>query len=400
MNASAALSARRLLHASAFGIAWTAYLPVGAKYAVALLAAGAAIHARRDGSRSTAQPAWRPMLALLALLALSSLWSPAPWAEIASQLGLYGLLLLVPLLAPYLPAEAAQRAVTHFIGWSAVLALLFVLNAAQALPASPLWSHTVQAEGNQRICNSLLLAIAGALAVRRAVAAPPWRPRSAWCLIAALIIAGLALQDRRTGMVALPLLLLAAAVADARTPRRRLALGALVAVATVAAWLALGSVRDRFEEGWRELLADAPAENVATSWGQRLRMFELTAAMVAERPLAGHGIASWRTLWQQRVPPSSVIAANTTPHNEYLLIAQQAGLAGLAMLLWLWASMARESLRAGAGGVPALLVWVAMAWAGLFNAVLRDGKFALPLLLLAALTAAAARASVPDQPSR
>jgi hypothetical protein len=42
--------------------------------------------------------------------------------------------------------------------------------------------------------------------------------------------------------------------------------------------------------------------------------------------------------------------------------------------------------------VPAsLLVWGALAWAGFFNVVLRDGKFAVPLLMLAALAWAGAR---------
>jgi hypothetical protein len=34
------------------------------------------------------------------------------------------------------------------------------------------------------------------------------------------------------------------------------------------------------------------------------------------------------------------------------------------------------------------MAWTALAWVGLFNAALRDAKFALPLLLLAALGSA------------
>jgi O-antigen ligase len=73
------------------------------------------------------------------------------------------------------------------------------------------------------------------------------------------------------------------------------------------------------------------------------------------------------------------------------MVASQAGLLGLTLLIgWLLAQL-RTALRQGDAGVPALLVWLAMAGAGLFNVVLRDAKFGVPLLMLAALATAAAR---------
>jgi hypothetical protein len=44
------------------------------------------------------------------------------------------------------------------------------------------------------------------------------------------------------------------------------------------------------------------------------------------------------------------------------------------------------------------MVWSTLACVGLFNAGLRDAKFALPLLLLAALSVAARRDSKPQIP--
>ena len=56
----------------------------------------------------------------------------------------------------------------------------------------------------------------------------------------------------------------------------------------------------------------------------------------------------------------------------------------------------RQSWRAGPGSHAALLVWAAMAAAGFFNVILRDGRFAVPLLMVAAL-AWAARPEGPSQ---
>jgi hypothetical protein len=43
------------------------------------------------------------------------------------------------------------------------------------------------------------------------------------------------------------------------------------------------------------------------------------------------------------------------------------------------------------------MAWSAIAWTGLFNVVLRDAKFALPLLLVAGLAGAVQRGS--DKPA-
>ena len=90
----------------------------------------------------------------------------------------------------------------------------------------------------------------------------------------------------------------------------------------------------------------------------------------------------------QRVQAGTPLAANTTPHNEYLYVAVQCGVLGLALLIWLMAAPLSHALRAGCSGIPSLLVWVSIGYTGLFNAVLRDARLALPLLLLAAIAAA------------
>jgi O-antigen ligase len=373
--------------------AWACYLPLGTKYITivpAALCAALVLWRHRHVQRLQAAPGLWASVALLGALALSAAWSPAPWPLIGSHLGQYGLLLLVPLIGTACPPAVARRALRHFMLASAIVGLLFVLAAADLLPAAPLWRTTIDAEGNQRIATSILLALAATLALQTGLQAAA-APRAFWLLAAVSCAAGLALQDRRSGMLLLPLLLVAWTLVRQPGAWRRLGLLVAIVLAALAASQFADGVRGRLAEGVAELRQYKADDHVATSWGQRLRMWQLTGAMVQERPLAGHGVASWRGLWQERVTPGTALAAHSTPHNEYLLLAQQAGGIGAALWLWLLAEGLRQAAIRGAAGLPSLLVWTTIAWTGLFNAVLRDTKFSLPLILLAALALAASR---------
>jgi O-antigen ligase len=392
-------AAKRVLALFTVLAAWACYAPLGAKYATVLtcaLAAGAALIAGTRPTPVRQAPALTASLALPALLAVSALWSPAPVADIGSHLWLYTLPLLVPIVGSACSAQVARRALAHFVVASAAVGVLFVLAAAAWLPPSALWSHTTtDAEGNQRIATSILLALGAALAGWLLLQARG-RARGGWALAGAACVAGLALQDRRSGMLLLPVVLLAWALARQQGLWRRLLVTLAIVAAAALAWQLSSGVRARFDEGVREVQQFRADDTVATSWGQRLRMWQVTAGMVAERPLLGHGVASWKTLWRQRVTPGTALYEHTTPHSEYLLLAQQAGVAGAGVLLWLLAAALRRAVAAGPAGVPALLAWSSLACLGLFNAVLRDAKFALPLLLLAAMGTALARRDPDD----
>ena len=343
------------------------------------------------------EPAAASALAFWAWSALTTLWSLGPWQEAIAQVGLYALILSVPLIGFTLPAQWAQRTLQHFCIAAAVVGSLCLLKSWDFLPAPDtwLWKSTVASEGNQRIVTSLLLALGCTLALREACLS--WRREMArwaalgWCAVACAAALGLAAQDRRTGMVTLPVLLLLLSAGMVPAQRASRTRRWTMALAALGCCLALGAaspgVRDRFAEGLQELARYDAMEAVANSWGMRLRMVEQSVQMAAESPLAGHGLGSWATLWTQRVPPGSLLAQQRTPHSEVLLVAVQTGLPGaILLLLALW-TQATRGLRRGLEPVaPAsLLVWSALAWAGLFTVVLRDATFALPLLMLAAL---------------
>lgn len=365
------------------GAAWSAYLPLGVQYSVLLASGGLAVVLLARAQR-LAELRCHPLLLLPLLFwlwtALSMLWSVAPQRDIVGHLWHYVLpLWLLPLARTIQPADA-QRALRHFIVISTIAALL--------LP----WLLPGRITGNYRIAFSLLLALSAALAVIEALATEPtWRQRAPWLVAALFCAVGLALQDRRTGMLALPLLLGALAWARQRSWWRRIALVGAVMMAALLVWQFSPTVQSRFAEGISELRAYPPEGEVASSWGMRLRLLEVSAQMFLERPFSGHGVGAWLTLWQQRAPGGALLQAHTTPHSEYLLVAVQGGAVGLLLFVLAVGAFGVAAWRRGRDADAALLVWLAFAFAGLFNVVLRDAKFALPLLMLGAIAWAASR---------
>jgi O-antigen ligase len=375
--------------------AWCTYAPLGAKYFTWLLASGlavAVVQRQRAWRVAFAAPGPRLLLALTLWMWLSALWSAAPADRWVAHGWTHLLPLSTVLLAWACPAAAARRFVWHFAAASATVGALWWWDRHIGLPASMLWTSTVDASGNERIASSTLLAVGAALACWLASQADT--PRQRWLAVALAVLAtaGLTAQDRRTGMLLLPLLLTVWALTAPRRADVKAVLAIGVLAAASATWMLSDGVRARFDEGRRELLAYRSGPTaVDTSWGLRLRMAELTWQMVEERPLAGHGLGSWQMLWHQRVPPGTREADNSTPHNEYLNVATQAGVPAALLLLAWWLAMAWAALRAGRIGVPALMLWLTLALGALANAVMRDAKWALPLWLLAGLCTALMR---------
>jgi len=379
--------------------AWVMFLPVGLKYPLLLGLLGWALVRLRGAGLLQLLRHDRPLQAALLFwlgCLVSAAWSPAPPKQIVSQLGQYSLLMLAPVLAHGLPSAWAQRMLAHLSAACALLGACVVWGALFGMPWADtgLWLTTFQAEGNTRILSSLLLAIGGTLALDRACWVAQPRARWAWGLAGALALLGVLLQDRRSGMVVLPILL--ALLGWLRLASWRLRLGfvaALLAVCTLV-WQTAPGVRARFAEGLHELQHYQLNPTAPTSWGLRVLMIETSLDMIREKPLLGHGLASWQGEWFQRVPHTHyLLIENSTPHNDYLLVLAQGGVLGLALLLGWWWQVLRQAWRPGAGSHGALLVWASLAAAGFFNVILRDGRFAVPLLMVAALAWASRNAA-------
>jgi O-antigen ligase len=381
----------------ALACAWATFLPIGGKYLGYVgcgVAALVALHRAGALQRLWRQPGFLAAAAFYGFTLLSALWSSGSPRDIAGQLGLYSLLLLVPVIAAGCPPDFARQVLRYFALASAVVGTAIALDRHGLLPGGLVWHSTVESEGNQRIVTSLVLALGAAMAMVEALrSSGSVRQRWTWVAVATLSVLGLALQDRRTGMVALPVLLAVLGLAHQRRRHlgRALALLALVAGLSIAAWQWAPGVRGRIDEGLREMLTYQSTDTAATSWGMRLRLAEHTLDMARAAPIAGNGVGSWLVEWRRRVQPGLLISIHTTPHDEYLLVLSQLGAIGIVLLGWLLLGHLWRAWIAGDTGLAALVAWTAITWTGLFNVVLRDAKFALPLLLVAGLAGAVQR---------
>ncbi len=361
----------------ALAAAWCLYLPLSWQYLVVLCGAVVLAPAlvRETGWRGVwSEPVVAWTLVWWVWMLLSAAWSQAPAMQRVSSLWHGALPLAMFVLAARLPPRWSRTALAHFVGVSAAVALLLVIGFGERVT------------GNQRIVWSLLLALAAAFAVIEALDAAVPLERAMWAAAALLCTAGLGWQDRRSGMLVLPLLLLAIGGLRLASWLRRAALAGAVLAAALLVWHFSPAVQARFEEGLAELRDYRAQGDVATSIGMRLRMIDVTIDMIRERPWFGHGAGSWTGMWRERVQGGGeLLQAHLTPHNEYLLVMQQGGAVALVLFAAALGAMLRATWRRGAPAHAVLLVWITFVVAALFNAALRDAKLALPLMLVGAL---------------
>ncbi|MBH9553312.1 O-antigen ligase family protein [Inhella gelatinilytica] len=369
-------------------LAWSLWGSVTLKWMAALaLAMGALLHPRTDRVRRpwTQSGGARWALVLLVWMLISMAWSAASVTAALREWAHYLPLLLPALLADRLSPQWASRLRAHFVVSAALVGLATAVAGplTALLGAQPggtmLLSSTVMSEGNQRIATSLLLALGSVWALQIAATSSGTR-RVAWALAGLGSAWGLLNQDRRSGMVALAVLLVIWAISEGSLPRRLMKFSGLLLLFG-SIWVSSSQVQGRFQEGWHELEnADSPRA-VDTSWGQRAALTEGSLHMAQARPLAGWGLGSWEVWWRGQAPPNSPLARLRTAHNEYLQVLTQQGLVGLTLLLAWGVAMARATTTACA--VPqARAALVLLAVGALFNAVLRDSVFGLPLLIV------------------
>jgi O-antigen ligase len=365
--------------------------------AVLVFAALAAVE-RRTLPDALGNPVVAGGLALFLLYAASLLWTSAPTAEAARQLGSYRVLLM-PLI--FLPALADPRLRERTLRvMLAALALVLLLSWVQAFVPLPFARASQDPIGivdrdayvfndriRQSIHLSLLLLWAGGIALL--ATALPRKPRIAAAVLAMLCVINLLwLVKGRTGYVlvgALALFLLharagaaglAVAVLSAGVAAAAAALGLPVVSARIAG--TLGEIRDYLQTG----------ANNAT--GERLEMWSNSLRMIADAPLLGHGVDAYQGLSaaiyaaKGRVP----LEVYHDPHQEFLFVGVEIGLVGLALLaaglvgLWRLAARFDDDWRWITRGV--VVIYVS---AGLFNGLLNIGWTGYFFGLLLALVA-------------
>jgi len=273
-----------------------------------------------------------------------------------------------------------------------------LLPQRELVATAPSMRNTVFKEYTQQGLAWLML---GSMAVSVAACARSRAVRAtALALAAAVLVAvALLLQSRTAYLVLAPLVLywLWRWIATHRRYPRWVAASAGIAVAAVAVALALNAppVEQRLVSSLSAELRSYRDSQAPTSAGVRLRLWQDTLPIVAAAPVFGHGLGQWRPQHESRTAGHADAESFWFghPHQEFLLVLSEQGVAGLTVLLLLIVALSRRiaALPEPQRGFFACLVLIYLS-AGLFNGLWSDFTHRHTfVLLLACMPARAAR---------
>jgi len=212
---------------------------------------------------------------------------------------------------------------------------------------------------------------------------------------AALVINVLFFGMGRTGYLAIVGVTLCWAIL--RGGLRYTAIAALALTALLASAYAFSpTFHGRITKGWNELNATGPLKE-ETSIGVRVLFAKNALALIAERPILGYGLGSFKSVYAKYVDARytgyETLHAGD-PHNQYLYVVFEQGLAGLAIFLGLIVTLFRTFPKDAYGRLAACAL-TAWCLGCLFNSHFRtfpEGHFyALMIAILGAARVARPR---------
>jgi putative inorganic carbon (HCO3(-)) transporter len=331
---------------------------------------------------------WSAPAALGAALLLATTllaWAAAPAAPYAvPALARWGALFGVACGAAVVGGDpqARQRLLEAVAGAAAVVSALGVLQHLELLPLPiPVISAPGATFGNRNLAAE---AVAVALPLGCAAAAAA-RPAVRRALAAALVLALLylaATRARGAWLGAALGLATAALLARPRFTRRQVVLGALAALAAIAAGLLPGRSNPMYAGDAKRFASGADVvqasfDTRSTALRTRLGIWRRGLALVHDHPLVGVGPGNWPVAFPRYAEPGALHDGVLTmwlgprqAHDDFLERAAETGLVGLAALGFLIAGVAvtlrrrlaatddhadRVALAGAAGALVALL---------------------------------------------
>jgi len=366
----------------------TLFFPIGIMYTaivlyfIAWFGAGAL---REKWAEIRRHPVYTANLTLLAIVLLSAIFLSAGndyrWHGIIHYLVFVFLLLFSVGCedAVYRRAKLALFIGTLYAG------AVFCFAKLGWLPDWTIFSYYHQYAGNKSISLGIFLAIAAAWMLNEAFDANERRTLLAY-LAAYAFIEWVVVQFAVTRTGTLMVYLLSALVILRRLKfnRRSLAIVAVVSLVILGIVASNGDGNRRLK-GVGSAITALQDGSAGTGESNRLQFLQVTGAMIAEKPFVGFGIGGWRQEYPVRAQGLET-AFMSTPHNDYLLYGSELGVIGLILLAWIFGVLVRESLKAkSTKGTALLLVMVALVVSSMFNAMLRDWRFGVPLMLMIAI---------------
>ncbi|MCX7174781.1 MAG: O-antigen ligase family protein [Proteobacteria bacterium] len=323
------------------------------------------------------------ILLFCAVTALGCAYGLGSATDKLHYLGKYLTLLLVPLLLP-LFANRVDR-LRALVAFGAAMLLTLALSYSirfDWLPAGiralvdsrdpVMWGAGNPVVFKLHITHGFLMAIAAFLLM--IAARQVSRPRLRWTCMAFSFLAAcnvLLMVKGRTGFVVLAVL--GTYLVFRRFGRKGIIIAALgFALMVSAAYQWSSSFHARMQETISEAGAWREGKGDQTATGLRLDYYSNTLAIIRDQPWLGVGTGGFERAYGERIQNTQMLPSNN-PHNQYLLIAAQLGLVGLAALIFLYLTYWRQ-----AGGLTPSFqqiahgVLLAMLVGNLFNSFMLD----------------------------
>lgn len=300
---------------------------------------------------SMQQPVSRAALLLLVLLLLAMAYGATPFPKALALVGKYIDLMFIPIFMLALAEDRCRRnaRVAFLAAMAVTLFFSYLIRFEWIAPMSWMNQYTTPANPfifHSHITQNNFMAFAVFLALLEAREAATMSGRIGWSIFALLAtINVLFMVQGRTGY--LILLALVGWFAWSTLARQRYAQGKAwdwrhglailsgMAVLGLVAYHTSARLHERVALVMAEYQAWSPGQGRMTSTGQRLDFYYNTMQIVRDHPVTGVGSGGFPEAFKQQVQGTEVLLTNN-PHNEYLLIAVQTGLPGLALLLYLF----------------------------------------------------------------
>lgn len=341
-------------------------------FALLLLLVGYVIQGdfARKWAKIRAEPVAMASLLLLGLFIFSLAYTPLNLADALLYLNKYRELLLLPIILSFVESERWRR--VAYFAFLVALSLMICISYAKYfgwLPPGKREQQFVPLTGH--ITFSFFLSYGIYLMLHQAIRSRLWKHRMLWILLAMVSAFDLLfLIVGRTGHVVLVALLVLLIVQYRdHVWIRKFWLLMLFGLAAAMVIVKLTSPAMHSREVDIQRFEKAPE---SSSIGQRLIFWETSFDVIKDAPWIGSGVGSYKLSYEKHNREYPDLHSDN-PHNEYLLIASQLGLLGVAAFIWLLVALFRRSAslppayRFAAQGLV-----VAMAVGCLFNSFLRD----------------------------
>ena len=324
-------------------------------------------------------PAVFGALLLLGWMLLSLLWSHASLQQTFTGIWKYRKLAYVPLMV-FLFADARWRnaAIKAWLGAAIVLMLYALIHILPdpigdghmgVHPALPLSTYSY-------ITLGFVLIPALTVGLTWMMQGKALLDKSLGALLALLTVAFVVLaQQGRTTYVTLTALLIFFILTQLKSTKKWLAMAVLL-IAAVSVGLFSTKVQTRVAEVIADSQVVQTTDTIASS-GLRLGFWRVTLDIVKHNPILGTGMGTWADEYRKYVVSTSntpkIAASGGNPHQEYLLMASQLGLLGLALFVaWLGrCAVASRHLQRNER-VAAQSLLVAFTVGSFFNSTLFD----------------------------